>query len=1025
MGWCDESDGTDIGLMEFHCQIPPGKMAGLQSSPVFRSTALRAEFQLGLTTFPAAARANTNSTGEDVVRLVGRFHALRQLQHPNLARYIDILVGRDHLFFLITEHSSRTLADVVEQSDGLGEAAALQTAAHVVAGLCHLNSRGLVHGHLELNHVLIAEDGFLKLSAHGLCHLTRHGRLTDFPLQSRGQYVAPELALDGRERSVASPCCKPDVWSLGVIVLEVLTGYWHAEPSEELEIEESVKLQTTCELKRFVAVATERQSELTVTTLLGDSTVVDSSLADGIVLPLPTHFAGLEPARDSAQRVKESYRRWLSGRSTNKGCQELCDFWKVCLTAHPSSRPTPHDLASHPALAEMKDVEPGVGGQKWSCFPGLRSERIAGKSVRTESSLQYLRNLSVEVEHVYHWWNLAGGDPFSTLAERQLLRPIPSILQVPLYVRDTENDCSARFLEACLVKESLPKTPEPQMELGLMRWSGQKAHETREDASVPLRGLWGPTNTTRPCCLGVDLKPLCAAVASAERLGVRNAKDIRPGSMYERTTHFTYQWLRVRQFQQLLLLIPKSRPEIFREAAEDLPPLLRPQLWAVILGTDCDSDSNCWAPFYERLCASPAVEERKIAVQTWMRHELLSNPEGRQRLERIVHAVLKANPSLQRVDGLGSVAAPLSIIYAHNETAAFLVLQRILHQFLWQFYAVESSAHRRQSTHLFSALLRFVDPELELHLQAIGMEPEIFSGSWFSTWFAQLLPLQQLLMLWDAILLRLPQFPLFVGVCLIHFFRQALLGTDDVSAASNTLGTVQLVDIAVLVQASVALFQAVPGSVTLPLYPRHSAGDAFIAGPGEGMVSMDPTWENLDTSEMDPARKQLVDRAMEQWEQSDWWRKRAATRVTTPIITVDDLLSFRSRCFVLDVRKQDEFAEGHFQASVHVRDPEDRDLANAVPPEILSMGATPRDDADPEAEQSSEHASPWLFGFDQRMGTSPELRVRLVVVIGNSVDCGADFAERLVCAGVRHVVCLLGGVGALKADAPSYLTKEH
>merc|ERR1719313_2798019 len=43
---------------------------------------------------------------------------------------------------------------------------------------------------------------------------------------------------------------------------------------------------------------------------------------------------------------------------------------------------------------------------------------------------------------------------------------------------------------------------------------------------------------------------------------------------------------------------------------------------------------------------------------------------------------------------------------------------------------------------------------------------------------------------------------------------------------------VQLLDISVLLQASLALFQAVPASVTLPLYPRHSAGDALLSGLG-------------------------------------------------------------------------------------------------------------------------------------------------------------------------------------------------
>merc|ERR1712060_728010 len=127
-------------------------------------------------------------------------------------------------------------------------------------------------------------------------------------------------------------------------------------------------------------------------------------------------------------------------------------------------------------------------------------------------------------------------------------------------------------------------------------------------------------------------------------------------------------------------------------------------------------------------------------------------------------AVLKANPSVTRVEGLCALAAPVAAVFADNETAAFLSLQRILHGFVWQLYAQDGTPHRRQNLHLFSALLGFADPQLELHLQAIGMQPDIYAGEWFPTWFAQLLPLDQVLLLWDAILLRPPQFPLFVGV---------------------------------------------------------------------------------------------------------------------------------------------------------------------------------------------------------------------------------------------------------------------
>lgn len=47
----------------------------------------------------------------------------------------------------------------------------------------------------------------------------------------------------------------------------------------------------------------------------------------------------------------------------------------------------------------------------------------------------------------------------------------------------------------------------------------------------------------------------------------------------------------------------------------------------------------------------------------------------------------------------------------------------------------------------------------------------------------------------------------------------------------------------------------------------------------------------------------------------EWWRQRSKNVSTPPIITVDDFLSYRSRCFILDVRPTEEFDNCHFQSS--------------------------------------------------------------------------------------------------------------
>ncbi|CAK0868328.1 unnamed protein product [Prorocentrum cordatum] len=986
------------------------------------------------------------------------------------------------------------MADVLRANpQGLGESTTQRAARQLTDALCHLNGHGLVHGHLESGQVLVGEEGCLKLAGHGLSHLVWHGCWADFPLRPHGAYMPPELAHGpGRwEGSAQRLCCKVDVWSLGVLLLETAHGPWrpdvvvapsgvpgsHALLDDTASVHALVIFETACAIRRFADSAPAAHSSLSAAALLGGSAAAAEagSLTDGDALPLPYELPPNGSLRLRA--LEESYRQWLSARSSPLGGQDLRDLWAVCLAAHPAARPAPTDLASHPGLAvaeeeEAGGVEPlGAGGLRWTTGTALQSERMPQKppagleeaSGLARTPLQYLRSAGMGMDHIFYWWSLAGGDCFRELAGAGLLRPAPPALQLPLYVRDAgaddERGTAAPFLASAvssaesdpLVKGLQPAVPldtSPVRHGAGAAWAGAPQRDLEEDGPPPsgLRGFWGPAGTERPRLHGVDLRRLCGAVALAEKQSAR-LHELRPSSLYDRQNHFVYQWLRARQFRRLLLLLPKSRLELFQEATEDVPPLLRGKVWAALLGTDSDSDRCCWGPFYEGLLASQSrasEDDRQLAVQSTVANELLSHADGRRRLDRLVYAAMSANPSLTRVDGLGALAAPLAVLHPGNEPAAFVCMQQLLHGFLWHLYAQDAGLHRHQCMYLYSSLLGFADPQLALHLQAIGMQPDVYAVEWFPTWFAQLFPLSQTQLLWDGISKTPPQFPIFVAVCLMHLFRKSLLSMDEVSHASGFVAScVQLVDIPLLLKASLALFQAVPASVTLPLYPRHSAGEALLSRPGSAaIVPVDPAWKVGDAQceategagvdgDLATTRGQLEQRATGQWRQCEWWRRRAASMLTPPVITVDDLLSFRSSCTVVDARPYEEFLAGHFQASHHVREPEDGDLTSILPADVLAAGSAPAGRpeaavlappaAPADAEDGADAAPPWLFRFDRGAQGAPELRLRFVVVVGGRDDFGSGFAERLLCAGVRHVVCLLGGAASLRADAPRYL----
>ncbi|CAN6445290.1 unnamed protein product [Victoria cruziana] len=149
--------------------------------------------------------------------------ALGRLRHPNvlplLAYYYrreekllvyDCVENGSLAYFLHGKHTSTFTA--------LNWPTRLKIIKGMARGLAYLHTELhdiiLPHGHLKSSNVLLDEDHEPQLTDYGLAPVmnTRHAA------QLMMSYKAPECASKGR------PTSKSDVWSFGVLVLEILTG---------------------------------------------------------------------------------------------------------------------------------------------------------------------------------------------------------------------------------------------------------------------------------------------------------------------------------------------------------------------------------------------------------------------------------------------------------------------------------------------------------------------------------------------------------------------------------------------------------------------------------------------------------------------------------------------------------------------------------------------------------------------------------------------------------------------------------
>jgi eukaryotic-like serine/threonine-protein kinase len=148
------------------------------------------------------------------------------LNHPNVCAVYEVAEADGVLFIAMELVRGHTLREIA--ADGLPTDIWLKYARQISEALANAHSLGILHRDIKTSNVMISSDGRAKVVDFGLAkHLdetdldmTRSSVTVDKPGSFVGTlaYAAPEI-LRGN-----SPDSRSDVWSLGVLLFEMLTG---------------------------------------------------------------------------------------------------------------------------------------------------------------------------------------------------------------------------------------------------------------------------------------------------------------------------------------------------------------------------------------------------------------------------------------------------------------------------------------------------------------------------------------------------------------------------------------------------------------------------------------------------------------------------------------------------------------------------------------------------------------------------------------------------------------------------------
>ena len=152
-------------------------------------------------------------------RFLTEARAASALDHPNLCTILEVGESEDGLLFLAMPRYQGESLDRLISRGPLPADQALEIASQIARGLAKAHQNGIVHRDVKPGNLFVTQDGVVKILDFGIAKLTgevgptRLGTVLGTPA-----YMAPEQT---RGEAVDA---RADVWSLGVVLYEMLTG---------------------------------------------------------------------------------------------------------------------------------------------------------------------------------------------------------------------------------------------------------------------------------------------------------------------------------------------------------------------------------------------------------------------------------------------------------------------------------------------------------------------------------------------------------------------------------------------------------------------------------------------------------------------------------------------------------------------------------------------------------------------------------------------------------------------------------
>lgn len=170
---------------------------------------------------------------------------LKNISNPNIVKYLGSEIDNRQLYIYLEYMTGGSLRNLINKVGPLNNKIIKKYLIQLINAIEYIHSKRIIHKDIKASNILIDNNGIIKLSDFGISsYLSNSNYINSIDLQSQSEHeilsclkgtipwMAPEVINTNKYSK------KSDIWSLGCVILEMVTGDipWYQKESNYIQI---------------------------------------------------------------------------------------------------------------------------------------------------------------------------------------------------------------------------------------------------------------------------------------------------------------------------------------------------------------------------------------------------------------------------------------------------------------------------------------------------------------------------------------------------------------------------------------------------------------------------------------------------------------------------------------------------------------------------------------------------------------------------------------------------------------------